>query len=314
MTNRYKIFTWPTHQQYLFALAQGNAEFFVPEGQNASFKAQFSAQKNVTEVELSEIKNLDFDLILFQDEESYQTKQYQVLTEKQRQLPKVYLEHHPPKQHPTNAKYFTEGTDIQLVHVNHYNALMWDNNDLEVTVIESGVPERSVSFSGEKPVGVLVLEESPADDRVTGMDIFRQVKEALPIEVIQIGKDGVTYQNLTEKLSPYRFLFCADRYQSSQFSVFVAMMIGMPVVGLGTTALPTMIENEVSGFVHSDLNYLIEKMQSLLNNQQLTVQLGENAHQTATKLYKSDRFLADWNQLFARTVNKSTNSNHHLIA
>lgn len=313
MAQRYKVFTWPVHQQYMFALAQGEVDFFVPEGQNASFKAQFSAQKNVTEVALPELKNLDFDLVLFQDEAGYQTRQFEILSEQQRQLPKIYLEHHPPKQHPTNAKHFVKDADVQLVHVNPYNALMWDNHELNVTVIENGVPETSISFSGEKPVGVIVLEEFPADDRVTGMDIFRQVKEALPIEIIQIGKDGVTYQNLPEKLCLYRFLFCADRYQSPQFSVFMAIMLGIPVVGLGTTALPAMIENEVSGFAHTDLNYLTSQMKNLLNNQRLAVQLGANAQKTATSLYTLNRFLADWNQLFARTAYKSTITNHNLI-
>lgn len=314
MAKRYKVFTWPIHQQYLFALAQDDVDFFVPEGQNASFKAQFSTQNNVTEIAFADLKNLDFDLILFQDEASYQAKQFEVLSDQQRQLPKIYLELNPPKQHPTNAKHFIEDTDVQLVHINHYNALMWDNNELNVTVIENGVPENPLLFSGEKPVGVIVLEEFPADDRVTGMDIFRQVKEALPIEIIQIGVDDVSHQNLPEKLSSYRFLFCPDRYQSPQFSVFMAMMLGMPVVGLGTTALPTILENEVSGFVHSDLNYLIGKMKNLLNDQKLAVHIGENAHQTAIQFYNSNRFLADWNQLFARTVNKSILTNYNLIA
>ncbi|RYE11903.1 MAG: glycosyltransferase family 1 protein, partial [Sphingobacteriaceae bacterium] len=113
---------------------------------------------------------------------------------------------------------------------------------------------------------------------------------------------GITYQNLPEKLKSYRFLFCTDRYQSPQFSVFQAMMLGMPVVGLGTTALPTMIENEVSGFVNSDLNALIIQMQNLLNHQQAAVQLGKNAKKTALQFYNSKRFIADWNQLFARTT------------
>ncbi len=306
MNQPYRIFTWPVHQQYLFALAQGNFKFYVPAAQNASFKAQFSTLNNVEEVDPAEIKNLDFDLLLFQDEAGYQTKQFAVLSDQQRQLPKIYLEHHPPEQHPTNAKHLTENTGIQLVHVNHYNALMWDNIGLDVSVIENGVPENRISFSGEKQAGVMVLEEFPADERVTGMDIFRQVKEALPIDVIQIGKNGVSYQNLPKKLSSYRFLFCTDRYQSPQFSVFQAMMIGMPVIGLGTTALPAIIENEVSGFVSSDVNYLIGKIKILLNNPALAVQLGNNARETAVQNYTSHRFLADWNQLFARTIQKST--------
>ncbi|WP_299289775.1 glycosyltransferase [uncultured Mucilaginibacter sp.] len=302
MDQQYKIFTWPVQQQYLLELAQGDFEIYIPEGQNESFRNFFSAQKNVVETNVAEIKDLQLDCILFQDEHSYQTAQYEVLSPQQRELPKVYLEHNPPKQHPTNTKHWVEDVDVQLVHVNHYNALMWDNNSVPVSVIENGVPENHASFTGEKLCGVVVLEENPADNRVTGMDIFMQVKEALPLEIIQIGKKDITYQNLAEKLSPYRFLFCPDRYASPSFAVQQAMMIGMPVVGLATTDLPTIISNEVSGFVHSDLQYLIGKMQQLIADPQSAASLGANARSFAIKIFSSKRFLADWKQLIQKTV------------
>ena len=305
MDQQYKIFTWPVQQQYLLELAQGGFEIFIPEGQNESFKSIFSAQKNVIETNVAVIKDLPLDCILFQDEHSYQTTQYEVLSPQQRELPKIYVEHNPPKQHPTNAKHWVEDIDVQLVHVNHYNALMWDNNGVPVSVIENGVPESHASFTGEKACGLVVLEENPADDRVTGMDIFRQVKEALPLEVIQIGKKDITYQNLAEKLSPYRFLFCPDRYASPGFAVQQAMMIGMPVVGLAATDLPTVINNEVSGFVHSDLQYLIQKMQQLIADPQLAAQLGANARSFALKNFSRNRFLTDWKQLIHRAVTNS---------
>ena len=302
MEHRYKIFTWPVHQQYLFELAQGDFDIYIPEGQTDAFRKQFSAQKNVFEINVDAIKNVALDCVLYQDGHNYLTAQYQVLSPQQRELPKIYLEHHPPKQHPTNAKHVVEDVNVQLVHVNHYNALMWDNNGVPVNVIENGVTESHASFTGEKPCGVVVLEESPADDRITGMDIFRQVKEALPLEVIRIGKEGITYQNLPEKLSPYRFLFCADRYASPGFPVQQAMMIGMPVVGLATTDLPTIISNEVSGFVHSDLQYLIRKMQQLIADPLLAVQLGANARSFALKNFSRNYFLDTWKQLIHQTV------------
>lgn len=305
MDQQYKIFTWPVQQQYLLELAQGGFEIYIPEGQNKSFGSFFSAQKNVIETNLADIKDLQLDCILFQDEHSYQTAQYEVLSPQQRELPKIYLEHNPPKQHPTNAKHWVEDVDVQLVHVNYYNALMWDNNGVPVSVIENGVPERDASFTGEKSCGMVVLEENPADDRVTGMDIFRQIKEALPLEVIQIGTKDITYQNLAEKLSPYRFLFCPDRYASPGFAIQQAMMVGMPVVGLATTDLPTIISNEVSGFVHSDLQYLIQKMQQLIADPQLARSLGANARSFALKNFSADRFLADWKQLIQKTATNS---------
>lgn len=306
MDQQYKIFTWPVHQQYLFELAKGDFEIYIPDGQSEDFLSKFSAQKNVIETSAAALKDLQLDCILFQDEYSYLTAQYEVLSPQQRELPKIYLEHNPPKQHPTNTKHVVEDIGVQLVHVNYYNALMWDNNQVPVTVIENGVNENDTSFTGINSRGVVVLEENPADDRVIGMDIFRQVKEALPLEIIQIGKKGVTYQNLAEHLSPYRFLFCPDRYASPGFAVQQAMMLGMPVVGLATTDLPTIISNKVSGFVHSDLQYLIQKMQQLIEDPSLAVQLGAHARSHALKNFSSNHFLADWKQLIRKTVTNTT--------
>ncbi|MGI4021834.1 MAG: glycosyltransferase [Janthinobacterium lividum] len=304
MNKRYKIFTWPIHQQYLFQLAQGDFDIYIPSGQNESFRKQFSAQKNVIETDFEAIKEVLLDCILFQDEQSYTTAQFEVLSDQQRRLPKIYLEHHPPKQHPTNAKHVVEDLDVQLIHVNHYNALMWDNNQVPVTVIENGVATETASFTGEKPSGVVVLEESPADNRVTGYDVFLQVKEVLPMDIIQIGKDNITYQNLPENLSQYRFLFCADRYQSLPFTVYEALIIGMPVVGLATTDLSTIINNEISGFADSDLSYLILKMQYLLADPQAAVQIGSEARKLALPRFSLNRFLADWKQVIENAVAK----------
>lgn len=298
MNQRFRIFTWPAQQQYLFELAQGEFDFYVPSGQDGSFKALFAGQKNVTELDPQEIKNTVFDCILFQDEQSYESAQYEILSAAQRNLPKIYLEHHPPKQHPTNAKHIVEDENVQLIHVNHYNALMWDNNQLPFKVIENGVSTDTVRFLGTQASGIVVFEKQPADDRVTGYDLFLQVKEALPLDVVQIGKENVTFQNLPEKISPYRFLFCPDRYASPGFAVYQAMMMGMPVVGLATTALPTILENEVSGFTDSDLHYLIGKMQDLINDYQLAVQTGAAARRYASEKFTSDRFLSDWKRVF----------------
>lgn len=302
MNQPYKIFTWPVQPSYLFKLAQAGFEIYIPDGQNESFRKQFSEQKNVIETKVADIKDLALDAILFQDEHNYQTAQYEVLSPQQRELPKVYLEHRPPKQHPTNAKHWVEDTEVQLVHVNHYNALMWDNNEVPVTVIENGVPESQASFTGEKVCGVVVLEENLADERVSGMDIFMQVKEVVPLEVVQIGKQGVTDQNLAEKISPYRFLFCPNRYASPGFAVQQTMIIGMPVVGLATTDLPTIIDNGVSGFTDSNLDYLINKMQELLANPQLAAQIGSEARKIASKRFGLNRFLFDWKQVFKNAV------------
>jgi len=52
------------------------------------------------------------------------------------------------------------------------------------------------------------------------------------------------------------------------------MFTGLPFVGLATTEYVTLIENEISGFIHTDINYLIEKMHFLLHHKNLAAQMG----------------------------------------
>src|SRR5436305_383123 len=51
----------------------------------------------------------------------------------------------------------------------------------------------------------------------------------------------------------YRFFFNPIRWTSLALAVIEAMMLGMPVVGLATTEMATVIENGVSGYVDTDI-------------------------------------------------------------
>ena len=72
----------------------------------------------------------------------------------------------------------------------------------------------------------------------------------------------------------YRFFFNPIRYTSLGLAVVEAMMIGMPIVGLATTELATVIRNGVNGFVDTDLDALVDCMQELLADAELARRLG----------------------------------------
>lgn len=50
---------------------------------------------NVIEVAAQDVKNLDFDCILFQSNKNYLEDKYEILSAKQRELPAIYLKHDP---------------------------------------------------------------------------------------------------------------------------------------------------------------------------------------------------------------------------
>src|SRR3569833_2975307 len=139
-----RIFTWHIHGSYLYYLSQGDYKIFIPitndktEGYYGRGET-FPFGNNVIEIPADEVKNYEFDCILFQTNQNYLVDQFEILSEEQRQLPKIYLEHDPPRQHPTNTKHLINDPDVVLVHVAHFNKLMWGYNKTPARVIELGV-------------------------------------------------------------------------------------------------------------------------------------------------------------------------------
>ncbi len=89
------------------------------------------------------------------------------------------------------------------------------------------------------------------------------------------------------------------RWTSLGLAVVEAMAIGMPVVGLATTELSTVIENGRNGYVDTDLEQLISAMDELLEDHDQARVWGEAARHTIEERFSIDRFVTDWNDAFA---------------
>jgi len=88
-------------------------------------------------------------------------------------------------------------------------------------------------------------------------------------------------------------------------AVCEAMMSGMPVVGMATTELVTVIDDGVNGFAHTDINYLIARMKALLQDKALAVRIGGLGKETAVKRFNIRRFAEDWQLIFQMAVHKN---------
>ena len=112
------------------------------------------------------------------------------------------------------------------------------------------------------------------------------------------GLGDVPYRDLHRRVADYRFLFSPMRYTSLPLAVVEALTIGMPVVALATTELPTVIENGVSGYVSCDPAVLIQRMRALLDDPAEARRLGANARRVAAERFSLERFIRDWNAAF----------------
>jgi glycosyltransferase involved in cell wall biosynthesis len=306
-----RILTWHTHGSYLYYLTQAPHEFYVlskpdrPAGYGGR-SGHLPWGDNVHDLPVAAAHKQAIDCIVFQDDDQYFEGQHEFLTSDQRRLPKIYLEHDPPRDHPTDARHPVDEPDVLVVHVTAFNALMWENRRSPTRVIEHGVlAPRDVSYSGEIERGIVAVNNLLHRGRRLGFDVFEQVRRQVPLDLVGMGAeeaDGlgeVRHDRLFALAARYRFFFNPIRYTSLGLAVIEAMMVGLPIVGLATTEMATTVENGRTGYVDTNVDRLVDRMSLLLRNHEEARRLGANARRYANERFHISRFVADWNAAFA---------------
>ncbi len=316
-TKKLKIFTWHIHGTYLYYLSQGDFTIYIPvnEEKNEGYYGRgntFPFGDNVVEVKVEDVKNTTFDCILFQTNKNYLFDQYEILSEEQRSLPKVYVEHDTPAKYPADAKHIINTADVLMVHVTNFNKLMWNNDDCAIVkVIDHGVIIPPHTYTGELDKGVVIINHIYQRGRKLGADIFDKVREKIPLDLIGMGTaeygglGEVLHPQMPEFIGQYRFCFNPIRWTSLGLAVLEAMAVGLPIVALSTTEYTTVVKDGVNGFIHTDVDYLIEKMQWLLENKNGAQTLGNEARKTVQSRFGIERFVNDWKDVFELAVQKN---------
>lgn len=305
MTRKPRVLTWHVHGSYLYYLAHARADFYLPvrpgrpEGYGGR-SGSFPWPENVFEVPAESVREMEFDAILFQSHRNWLVDQHEILSPSQRELPRIFLEHDPPRESPTDTRHPVDDPSVLLVHVTGFNQLMWDNNRTPTCVIEHGVIDRGWRYTGELPRGIAVVNNIHGRGRRLGADIFDSAAQAVPIDLVGIssteagGLGEIPHDELARFTARYRFFFNPIRYTSLGLAICEAMMAGLPVVGLATTELTTVVQNGVSGHVDTRLARLIEPMRQLIAEPQEARRLGEGARRTALERFDIRRFTSDW--------------------
>jgi glycosyltransferase involved in cell wall biosynthesis len=314
---RLNILIWHIHGSYLNALARIEHNWYLPvrSGRPEGYGGRghtFDLPEYMSEVPIEQVRDLPLDLIIFQTPKNYFEDQYEILSEEQLRLPKIYLEHNTPKPHACDTRHPIDDPNVLLVHVTYYNRLMWDNGRTPTRVIEHSVAiDPAIRYNGRLARGITVINGMQKRPRITGYDLFLEARRRLPIDAAGMeteefgGLGDVPYRDLHRRVADYRFLFSPIRYTSLPLAVIEAMTIGMPVVALATTELPTVIENDVSGYISCDIEELIDHMQRLLKDRALAGRLGENARRVAQERFSMARFARDWNAAFSEVTGHS---------
>ena len=302
---RLNILTWHTHGAYLYYLTQAPHEFYVlskperPPGYGGVC-GHLPWGPNVHDLPVAEARRQKIDVVLFQDDPQYLDDQYDFLSPAQRSVPKIYLEHDPPREHPVDARHPVTRPDVLVVHCTHFNRLMWDNGAAPTRVVEHGVIAPSVEWTGELERGLVVINNASRRGRRVGYDLYQQLKTKIPLDLVGMGSEDlgeVLHKDLPAFAARYRFFFNPIRYTSMGLAVIESMMIGMPIVALATTEMATVIRDGENGIAHTDVDHLLAGMRRLLDDREEARRLGRAGRETARRRFNIQRFAADWNSV-----------------
>lgn len=312
MTERLAFLTWHVHGTYLQMLGAVGHDIYVPvrPGRPPRYSGLPPGRiwpAGLSEIPAEEVSSLPLDGIIYQCDENW-IEDREILSEEQRRLPGIYIEHDPPgASGPApcfGERHLVAGEGVRIVHVTPFNALMWDCSGSPTTVVEHGVPDRGSLYRGEKERGIVVVNNLGSRARRLGLDIYLAARRRVPLDLVGLGSEAipgglgeVAPDDLSVFMAEYRFYFHPVRYTSLGMALCEAMMAGMPPVAVAATEVPTVIRDGETGFVSSDTATLVTGMEALLEDPSLARRLGIAARETAQDRFSPERFRRDWDRV-----------------
>jgi Glycosyl transferases group 1 len=305
-----RVLTWHEHGNYLWALAHVGHELVLPTrpGYPPGYAGRapgFPWPDNVVEVPADDVGDLDLDVVLCQSHRQWAVDRHELLGPRHAGVPTAVIEHDPPRQSPTDTRHPVDDPRALIVHVTHFNRLMWDCGDVPTTVVPHGVPEPppGLRWTGEVERALVVVNNLRSRGRRLGADIVEAVRRQVPLDIVGMGSEevGGLGEIPPPELAPfaarYRTYLHPVRYTSLGLALCEALMLGMPVVGLATTELPTVLTHGRSGFLTNDPDELATYVRLLLDDADLAARIGGAGRAVARERFSLGRFRADWDRV-----------------
>ncbi|WP_214407813.1 glycosyltransferase [Pseudonocardia lacus] len=324
-----RILIWHVHGSWTTAFVQGGHDYLIPTlpergpwggGRPAAWQWPAGA----VEVAPGDLADADVDLVVLQRPEELDLAARWLGRTPGRDVPAVYLEHNAPRGHAATSRHpVADRSDLLLVHVTHFNALMWDAGSTPTAVVEHGVIDPGYRYTGELTAAAAVINEPVRRGRITGTDLLPGLAAGAPLDVFGIGVNGLPAHlrddlgvdpavaariravgdlpqgRMHDELARRRVYLHTSRWTSLGLSLIEAMLLGMPVVVLNTTEASEAVPDGV-GVRSTDPARLRDGLRELVADPAAAAEAGRRARQAALSRYGLDRFLADWDALLER--------------
>ncbi len=307
-----RVLLWHVHGSWTTSFVQGGHEYLLPTLPDGGPWGRGRCGRDWPAIEVSpdELADIDVDVVVLQREDELKLAERWLGRRPGVDVPAVFVEHNTPPEHAAATRHpLADQREIPLVHVTHFNDLMWDNGRCATRVIEHGIVDPGLRYQGELPNAAVLINEPMRRWRITGTDLLTAFGEAAPVDVFGIGADDVRdrYAQVTgiadlpqhrlhDEMARRRVYVHTARWTSLGLSLLEAMHLGMPVVAVASTEAAAAIPPE-AGVVSSNIAELTDAVRRFVRDPDLAADTGKAARDFALTHYDLDTFLRDWDEV-----------------
>jgi glycosyltransferase involved in cell wall biosynthesis len=315
------VLVWHVHGSWTTAFVQGHHRYLLPTlpergpwggGRPAAWDWPASA----VECSPAELADADVDVVVLQRPEEIEVAERWLGRRPGRDVAAVFLEHNAPRGGPAASSRhpMADRDDLRLVHVTHFNDLMWDHGHTPTTVVEHGIVDPGHRYTGERAAAAVCVNEPVRRGRVTGTDLLPRFARAVPLDVFGMGTGGLgahlgcpdvrtvgdlPQHRMHDELARRRVYLHPLRWTSLGLSLLEAMHLGMPAVALATTEAHEAVPPG-TGICSTDVARLVRELRALIAEPERARAVGAAGRAYVLERYGLDRFLSDWDDVLDR--------------
>lgn len=316
-----RILLSDVHGGYTDALVAGRHDYvFLPavDGRGGLSRLGAAAPERAREVDPAVLRDDPPDVVLLQRPEDAAAVADRTGLRVGVDVAAVFLEHNTPKESVPNTRHPMADGDIPVVHVTYLNALLWDCGRTPTRVVEHGLADPGLRYDGTLDHLAFVVNEPVRRWRVTGTDLLPAFAP-LPVDAFGIDADllpaaldhqpGIAFAGnlkplqLRSALVRRRAYLHLNRWTSLGLSLIEAMLLGLPVVVLDTTVAARTVPPG-AGAISADPDVLVAAAQRLLADPDEARAAGLVAREAALARHGLERFLDDWDAVFAAAATR----------
>lgn len=309
-----RILHWHVHGSWTTAFVQGAHDYLIPvtedRGPDGLGRARtWDWPAAAVEVAADGLRDTDIDAVVLQRPHEVALTEEWTGRAPGRDLPAVYVEHNTPTGDVPHTRHpLADRDDIPVVHVTHFNRLMWDNGRAPTHVVEHGIVDPGHRYTGELGRAAVTINDPVRRGRTVGTDLLEPLSAAVPVDVFGMRVDqlppkpGLTCHEdlpqarMHDELARRRVYVHTARWTSLGLSLIEAMQLGMPVVAFAVTEAVTAVPPE-AGVLSNDIEELCAAVRRLVDDPDLARATGTAARAHALEHFGLERFLDDWDAL-----------------